>query len=171
MCFNGLNILIIVVGQGIGCVFVLVVVVEGVIVYVMDINSDVLVLFFVENLSIRMFCFDVMKQVEIDVLVVKLLKLDGLFNCVGIVYNGIVFDIIDVDWVFVFEFNVMVMMCMCCVFLLGMLEWVGEIGIVFILNMVFMVFFIKGFVNWVFYGVIKVVVIGLIKFIVVDFVK
>lgn len=96
----------------------------------------------------------------------------GFFNCVGVVYYGIVLDCDEVDWDFSMDFNVKSMLCMLCVFFLGMLVevvWLG--GSVLVLNMVLMVFFVKGFLNCFVYGVIKVVVIGMSKVVVVDFVK
>lgn len=166
-CLDGKCILIMVVGQGIGCVIVLVCVVEGVQVIVMD--------FCVELLDgLDGMCIEFLDVIDVDVIVwfvVDLGDLDGIFNCVGVVYGGIVFDIDDVDWVFVFDLNVMVMMWMICVFLFGMFSCVQQLGLVFIVNMVLMVSLFKGFLNCMIYGVSKVVVIGLIKGVVVDFVK
>lgn len=171
MRLNGLNILITAAGQGIGRASALAAAAEGANVYATDINSDALASLSAENSSIRTSRLDVTKQAEIDALAAKLPKLDGLFNCAGIVHNGTVLDITDADWAFAFELNVTAMMRMCRAFLPGMLERAGETGTASILNMASMASSIKGFANRASYGATKAAVIGLTKSIAADFVK
>lgn len=154
-----------VVGQGIGWVSVMMFVKEGVQVFVIDINVQVLVML-VEIVGICILCLDVMDVNVVVVLVCEEVVFDVLFNCVGFVYVGSIFECLEDDWVFFWQFNVMLMYWFMCVLLLKMFDNGG----VLIINMVFVVFSVKGVLNCFVYGMIKVVVIGMIKVIVVDFV-
>lgn len=42
----------------------------------------------------------------IKVFVKEFLKLDVFFNCVGIVYDGIILDCEEKDWDFLFDINI-----------------------------------------------------------------
>ncbi len=119
MRLNGLNILITAAGQGIGRASALAAAAEGANVYATDINSEALASLSRENSSIRTSRLDVTKQAEIDALAAELPKLDGLFNCAGVVHNGTVLDIADADWAFAFDLNVTAMMRMCRAFCAG----------------------------------------------------
>lgn len=144
---------------------------EGVDVLVIDINEVVLVWFEVDVECVGgwlvMWWFDVIDVNEVVVFVVSECVFDVLFNCVGYVYYGLIFDCDDDVWVFLLNLNVMLMYWLICVLLFVMFE----VGGVLIVNMVLVVLSVKGVLNCFVYGIIKVVVIGLIKVVVVDFVE
>lgn len=171
MRLNGLNILITAAGQGIGRAAAIACVAEGAQVIATDINEAALETLSQEQPLIRTYTLNVTKQAEIDALVPRLPKLDGLFNCAGFVHNGNLLGISDEDWTFSFELNVTAMMRMCRAFLPGMIDQAAGTGTASILNMASMASSIKGFPNRAAYGATKAAVIGLTKSIAADFVK
>ena len=171
MRLKGMNILITAAGQGIGRAAASAAAAEGANVYATDINASALDTLSSANSTIKTNVLDVTSQAEIDALVEKLPKLDGLFNCAGYVHNGTVLDIRDGDWNFALELNVTAMMRMCRAFLPGMLTRAAETGTASVVNMASMASSIKGFANRAAYGTTKAAVIGLTKSIAADFVK
>lgn len=97
-------------------------------------------------------------------------RLDGLFNCAGMVAQGSLLDLTDEDWDRSVALNVTAMMRLTRAVLPGMLDRAAETGTASILNMASMASSIKGFVNRTAYGATKAAVIGLTKAIAADFV-
>lgn len=97
-------------------------------------------------------------------------RLDGLFNCAGMVAQGSLLDLTDEDWDRSVALNVTAMMRLTRAVLPGMLDRAAETGTASILNMASMASSVKGFVNRTAYGATKAAVIGLTKAIAADFV-
>lgn len=97
-------------------------------------------------------------------------RLDGLFNCAGMVAQGSLLDLTDEDWDRSVALNVTAMMRLTRAVLPGMLDRASETGTASILNMASMASSVKGFVNRTAYGATKAAVIGLTKAIAADFV-
>lgn len=97
-------------------------------------------------------------------------RLDGLFNCAGIVPHGTILDLTDAEWERSVALNVTSMVRLTRAVLPGMLERADETGTASILNMASMTSSVKGFVNRTAYGATKAAVIGLTKGIAADFV-
>lgn len=97
-------------------------------------------------------------------------RLDGLFNCAGIVPHGTILDLTDAEWERSVALNVTSMVRLTRAVLPGMLERADETGTASILNMASMASSVKGFVNRTAYGATKAAVIGLTKAIAADFV-
>ncbi|GLS80651.1 NAD(P)-dependent oxidoreductase [Paracoccus marinus] len=97
-------------------------------------------------------------------------RLDGLFNCAGIVPHGTILDLTDAEWERSVALNVTSMVRLTRAVLPGMLERADETGTASILNMASMASSVKGFVNRTAYGATKAAVIGLTKGIAADFV-
>lgn len=148
--------------QGIGWVIVELYLCEGVVVWVMDFNLDGVVIID----GVIVWKLDVINVDVVNEMFLEVSQIDVLVNCVGVVYVGFIFEVIYVDFDFVFNLNVKVMFDIICVVLLGMIVW--ENGL--IINIVLVVFLVIGVFNCFVYGIIKVVVIGLIKVVVVDYV-
>ena len=97
-------------------------------------------------------------------------RLDGLFNCAGIVPHGTILDQTDAEWERSVALNVTSIVRLTRAVLPGMLERADETGTASILNMASMASSVKGFVNRTAYGATKAAVIGLTKGIAADFV-
>ena len=121
--------------------------------------------------AIETYVLDVTDGAAITALAKRLPKLDGLFNCAGIVQTDTVVDMEDDSWALNLDVNLTSMMRMCRAFLPGMLLRAEETGSVAILNMSSMASSIKGFVGRTSYGTTKAGVIGLTKAIAADYVS
>jgi len=160
-------ILITAAGQGIGRASALALAAEGARVIATDINGDLLA--GLDGMQTEV--LDVTDAAAINAIASRVGRLDGLFNCAGVVHNGALLDIQDKDWEFAFSLNVTAMMRLCRAVLPGMLERAAETGTASIVNMASMASSVKGFQNRTAYGASKAAVIGLSKAIAADYVK
>ena len=159
MRLNGKTILVTAAGQGIGRASALALANEGARVIATDIRADLL-----DGLSgIETAVLDVTSPAAIADIAQRLGRLDGLFNCAGMVANGSLLDLTDEDWDRSLALNVTSMMRLTRALLPGMLERAAETGTASILNMASMASSVKGFVNRTAYGATKAAVIGLTK--------
>ncbi len=167
MRLNGKTILVTAAGQGIGRASALALANEGARVIATDIRADLL-----DGLSgIETAVLDVTSPAAIADIAQRLGRLDGLFNCAGMVANGSLLDLTDEDWDRSLALNVTSMMRLTRALLPGMLERAAETGTASILNMASMASSVKGFVNRTAYGATKAAVIGLTKAIAADYVR
>jgi len=160
-------ILVTAAGQGIGRASALALAAEGAKVIATDINGDLLA--GLDGMQTEV--LDVTDAAAINAIASRVGRLDGLFNCAGVVHNGALLDIQDKDWDFAFSLNVTAMMRLCRAVLPGMLERAAETGTASIVNMASMASSVKGFQNRTAYGASKAAVIGLSKAIAADYVK
>ena len=160
-------ILVTAAGQGIGRASALALAAEGAKVIATDINGDLLA--GLDGMQAEV--LDVTDAAAINAIASRVGRLDGLFNCAGVVHNGALLDIQDKDWDFAFSLNVTAMMRLCRAVLPGMLERAAETGTASIVNMASMASSVKGFQNRTAYGASKAAVIGLSKAIAADYVK
>lgn len=170
MRLAGKKILVTAAGQGMGHASAVALAAEGAHVIATDINADLL-----KNLApygnIETQRLDVTDATAIQAIAKQVGKLDGLFNCAGIVQNGSLLEVTDADWDLAVTLNLTAMMRLTRACLPGMLERARETGTASILNMASMASSIKGFPNRTTYGTTKAAVIGLTKAIAADFVK
>lgn len=166
MRLNGKTVLVTAAGQGMGRASALALAAEGAKVIATDIRAELL-----QGLDgIETGILDVTDAVAIKDIAARLGKLDGLFNCAGMVANGSLLDLMDEDWDRSVALNVTSMVRLTRALLPGMLERAKETGTASILNMASMASSIKGFTNRTAYGATKAAVIGLTKAIAADFV-
>ena len=141
-------ILVTAAGQGIGRASALALAAEGAKVIATDINGDLLA--GLDGMQAEV--LDVTDAAAINAIASRVGRLDGLFNCAGVVHNGALLDIQDKDWDFAFSLNVTAMMRLCRAVLPGMLERAAETGTASIVNMASMASSVKGFQNRTAYG-------------------
>ncbi len=162
---TGKRALVTAAGQGIGRATALAMAAEGADVCATDINGDSLAGLSGEN-GITTFILDVMDQ---DSVIAGVRKADPdiLFNCVGFVHHGTIFDATDDEWNFAHDLNVRSMFWTSRAALPAMLER----GSGSIINMSSVASSVIGAPNRFVYGVTKAAVIGLTKSIASDYVK
>ncbi len=167
MRLGGKTILVTAAGQGMGRASAIALAGEGARVIATDIHADLL-----QGLDgIETAVLDVTDAGAIAEIAARLGRLDGLFNCAGMVANGTILDLTDADWDRSVALNVTSMIRLTRAVLPGMLDRARETGTGSILNMASMASSVKGFVNRTAYGATKAAVIGLTKAIAADFVK
>ena len=162
---DGKTALITAAGQGIGRAAVLSFAKAGAAVWATDINQVALDALKAEQLGIEIRILDVTDTV--NALALEIGTLDVLFNCVGYVHQGSIFDCSKKDWDFSFDLNVASMFRTCRAFLPGMIA----VGRGSIINMSSIVSSLKGAPNRFVYATSKAAVIGLTKAIAADFVS
>lgn len=153
-------------GQGIGRATALQFVKEGAHVFATDINEEAL--FTLKQLipQISTQVLDVTDPTAIEAFSQTIPTIDILFNCVGFVHQGNIFECSSKDWDFSFNVNVKSMYWMIKSFLPQMLKKnKGSI-----INMSSVASSIKGVPNRFIYGTTKAAIIGLTKSIATDFV-
>ena len=143
---------------------------EGANVIATDINADLLATLSEERPDITTQQLDVTDRNAINDFASSLSKLDGLFNCAGIVHHGTVLDLDDDSWQQALDVNLSSMVYMSRAFLPLLIESAKNNGHASIVNMSSMASSIKGFINRAAYGITKAGVIGLTKSIAADFV-
>ena len=169
---KGKTVLITAAAQGIGRASALACADEGARVIATDINSA-----FLDSLastcpSIDVELLDVRNAGAITDLAARMLPLDVLFNCAGMVTHGSLLDGTEADWDLSFDLNVKSMFRMTRAFLPAMIAKVeARGGSVSIINMASMASSIRGFTNRCAYGTTKAAVIGLTKSLAADYVK
>jgi 2-keto-3-deoxy-L-fuconate dehydrogenase len=109
---------------------------------------------------------DVLDRAAIDALAARIGRIDGLFNCAGVVHAGSILDADEAQLDFAFDLNVKAMLRTIQAVLPGMLER-GEGAIV---NMASVASSVKGVPNRFSYSATKAAVIGLTKSVAADFV-
>lgn len=167
---DGKTILITAAGSGMGKASAIACANEGANVIATDIDEHALNVLSVENSEIKTRVLDVCDGAAIDRLASEFARLDGLFNCAGIVHHGTILDVSDEVWANNVDINMTSIIRMCRAFVPGMLQRAEITGSTSILNMASMASSIKGFVNRAAYGSTKAAVIGLTKSIAIDFV-
>jgi len=167
---QGKTVLITAAAQGMGRASAIACAAEGADVIATDVNSEALAELSTQHPNIRTEMLDVRSTNQINEIAGKHGKLDGLFNCAGIVHHGNVLDLTDEAWETSYDINVTSMVRMCRAFLPGMLQRAEMTDSVSILNMASMASSIKGFTNRAAYGATKAAVIGLTKSVAADFV-
>ena len=166
MRLAGKTILVTAAGQGIGRASAIALAAEGARVIATDRDSGLL-----RGLEgMETAALDVTDAGAIAATVGRVGRLDGLFNCAGMVAQGSLLDLTDEDWDRSVALNVTAMMRLTRAVLPGMLDRAAETGTASILNMASMASSVKGFVNRTAYGATKAAVIGLTKAIAADFV-
>lgn len=167
MRLDGKVILVTAAGQGIGRASALALAAEGARVIATDIDATLLAgLDGVETAVL-----DVTDADAVTGIASQVGRLDGLFNCAGMVPHGTILDLTDTEWDRSLALNVTSMVRLTRALLPGMLDRAVETGTASILNMGSMASSVKGFVNRTAYGATKAAVIGLTKGIAADFVK
>lgn len=167
MRLDGKVILVTAAGQGIGRASALALAAEGARVIATDIDATLLAgLDGVETAVL-----DVTDANAVTGIASQVGRLDGLFNCAGMVPHGTILDLTDTEWDRSLALNVTSMVRLTRALLPGMLDRAVETGTASILNMASMASSVKGFVNRTAYGATKAAVIGLTKGIAADFVK
>lgn len=167
MRLDGKVILVTAAGQGIGRASALALAAEGARVIATDIDATLLAgLDGVETAVL-----DVTDANAVTGIASQVGRLDGLFNCAGMVPHGTILDLTDTEWDRSLALNVTSMVRLTRALLPGMLDRAVETGTASILNMGSMASSVKGFVNRTAYGATKAAVIGLTKGIAADFVK
>lgn len=168
---NGKTVLITAAGSGMGRASALACADEGAQVIATDIDDAALATLSQERPDhIKTRHLDVRSTDAVNQLALEFQKLDGLFNCAGIVHDGTILDVSDEIWEANYDINVSSMVRICRAFIPGMITRAKEAGPVSILNMASMASSIKGFSNRAAYGATKAAVIGLTKSIAIDFV-
>ena len=166
MRLAGKTILVTAAGQGIGRASAIALATEGARVIATDRDAGLL-----RGLDgIETAALDVTDAGAIAATAGRVGRLDGLFNCAGMVAQGSLLDLTDEDWDRSVALNVTAMMRLTRAVLPGMLDRAAETGTASILNMASMASSVKGFVNRTAYGATKAAVIGLTKAIAADFV-
>ena len=166
MRLAGKTILVTAAGQGIGRASAIALAAEGARVIATDRDSGLL-----RGLDgMETAALDVTDAGAIAATAGRVGRLDGLFNCAGMVAQGSLLDLTDEDWDRSVALNVTAMMRLTRAVLPGMLDRAAETGTASILNMASMASSVKGFVNRTAYGATKAAVIGLTKAIAADFV-
>lgn len=166
MRLDGKVILVTAAGQGIGRASALALAAEGARVIATDIDATLLAgLDGVETAVL-----DVTDANAVTGIASQVGRLDGLFNCAGMVPHGTILDLTDTEWDRSLALNVTSMVRLTRALLPGMLDRAVETGTASILNMGSMASSVKGFVNRTAYGATKAAVIGLTKGIAADFV-
>jgi 2-keto-3-deoxy-L-fuconate dehydrogenase len=164
MRLKGRTVLVTAAGQGIGRASAVACAAEGARVIATDRDASLLA-----GLDMETRALDVTDAAAVEAVAAEAGRLDGLFNCAGVVHNGTLLDLTDADWDFAFALNVTAMMRLTRTLLPGMLARAGETGSASILNMASMASSIKGFPNRCAYGASKAAVIGLSKAIAADY--
>lgn len=167
MRLKGKRILITAAGQGMGRASALALAAEGAQVIATDRDADLLA-----GLDgIETAVLDVTDGAAIIAMAGRVGRLDGLFNCAGMVANGTILDLTDEAWAQSLAVNITPMVRLTRACLPGMLEQAAQTGTASILNMSSMASSIKGFANRAAYGTTKAAVLGLTKSIAADFVR
>lgn len=167
MRLAGKTILVTAAGQGIGRASAVALAAEGARVIATDRDAGLL-----RGLDgMETATLDVTDAGAITAMAERVGRLDGLFNCAGMVAHGSLLDLTDEDWDRSVALNVTSMVRLTRAVLPGMLDRAGETGTASILNMASMASSVKGFVNRAAYGATKAAVIGLTKAIAADFVR
>lgn len=152
-------------GQGIGRETVMALAREGAHVIATDINEASLrSLDAVDGVTTQV--MDVRQHADVEQTFSRLTRVDGLFNCAGIVHSGNVMDTTDADWNLAFEVNVRSQFW-CIRAALPLMKSVGNASIV---NMSSVASTVKGLPNRFAYGASKAAVIGLTKSVAADYV-
>lgn len=167
---KGKTILITAAGQGIGRASAVACSALGAKVIATDINEETLSELRESHPRIATHQLDVRNAGEINDLAARIGRLDGLFNCAGMVHHGSILELSDQDWELSLSVNITSMVRVCRAFIPGMVEQAKTSGSASILNMASMASSIKGFENRAAYGTTKAAVIGLTKSIAADFV-
>lgn len=160
------TILVTAAGQGIGRASALACAAEGARVVATDRDPALLA-----GLDMETRRLDVADPAAVAAIAADLGRLDGLFNCAGMVHGGTLLDVADADWDAAFALNVTAMMRLTRAVLPGMLARAAETGAASVLNMASMASSLKGFPNRCAYGASKAAVIGLTKAIAADYVR
>ena len=164
---EGKEVIITAAGQGIGKATAITFHNEGTNVTATDINEKTLSDLNKEYPKIKVNKLDSTKNDDVKSFINSFTNIDVLFNAVGFVHHGTIFECDEKDWDFSFDTNIKSMYFMCKAALPTMIKNNGGS----IINVASVASSIKGLPNRFVYGASKAAIIGLTKSIASDFVK